>query len=47
MLTSQFREPRHSFQNWEIAVLVNVVTINEEDGNITRCRLDFESECAQ
>lgn len=37
-------EPRQSFQNWEIAVLVNVVTSSEEEGNVTRCRLDFESE---
>ncbi|THH28534.1 hypothetical protein EUX98_g5660 [Antrodiella citrinella] len=36
-------EPRQSFQNWEIAVLINVVTTSEEEGNVTRCRLDFET----
>ncbi|TCD65183.1 hypothetical protein EIP91_003005 [Steccherinum ochraceum] len=36
-------DARETYFNWEIAVLVNVVSVTEEDGNITRCRLDFDT----
>lgn len=36
--------PKLSYNNWEIAVLVNVIHQREEDGNVTRIVLDLSSK---
>lgn len=43
-LTQIHRIPQHTFEGWEIACLVNLVTTIEEEDNVIRCRLDFDSE---
>lgn len=38
--------PKLTFNNWEIAVLVNVVHVREDNNNVTRIKLDLNSESA-
>ncbi|EKM50129.1 uncharacterized protein PHACADRAFT_153519 [Phanerochaete carnosa HHB-10118-sp] len=34
---------KQTYQNWELALLINVVYEKEEEGKVTRCKLDFNS----
>ncbi|KAJ3554928.1 hypothetical protein NM688_g2854 [Phlebia brevispora] len=37
--------PKASFNNWEIAVLANVIQLKEENNNVTRIKLDLRNSC--
>ena len=32
---------KHTYSNWELAILVNVIYEKEEEGKVTRCKLDL------
>lgn len=32
---------KQTFTNWELAILVNVIYEKEEEGKVTRCKLDL------
>ena len=42
-----FSGPKVKFNNWEIAVLVNVVHVREDSNNVTRIKLDLNCKLSR